>query len=668
MDRVVYQAVLLEFANHTGHTHLCADPSNVYFYWNVFLASKYGGKTVGLAKREQTRLMAAVANRGYPLPRFISFVDWALGPQYLDSKAAKRAPQSADLFFAELVYYIAKEHIKEVALAPKVLTWLCEEVSPRAESERLPRILAALLNCDKRLKRHLSKGANGSTLVAITAWYIVYGLQNAATLNASLCDALIGIIEKQHSCSAFDAWVAVDQAARGFGYNKPNNGERLPASAAQVCLERFYASLIPNHPWLRACKTIPQDLKSMQVKPPKGNRLANSGGSNRSPSAGANCNSSRRKWKRVGVNLIGWPRTPIGIGEDVRTAAACLKFSDIPFYIIDAAGRLPPGPKQRNLGWDTQIKANPSFGTDLVFLDAATMYRYYLCDLAKGHSVNRKIIAVCPWELPKWPKEFGFVLELIHEFWAATAYIQTSFSAALRQRRSRVMAPAVVVPKRHWRKPGHINPVTKRFLTVFDGLSSIHRKNPHATVRAFKLAFPKEKSVELIIKTMNLRPDSPEIQDLLRLVSADRRIKIINETLSRSALWAHMKSSDCFVSLHRAEGFGRNIAEAMLIGCPVIASNFSGNTDFCLASNSFLVGGKMVPISAGQYSLSRGQEWFEPDVRHAAELMLDVFSNSEGVAGRAQHGREQIQTKHSVEQVSRNYRSALLATFQEGNS
>jgi len=292
-------------------------------------------------------------------------------------------------------------------------------------------------------------------------------------------------------------------------------------------------------------------------------------------------------------------------------------------------------------------------------LDAATMYRYYLWDWARDEKVDRTVIAVSPWELPKWPAHVAFVLEAVDEFWAATEYIRKSFAGALGKRPPRVMPPAVVVPQRHRRQPGHINSSKKRFLTVFDGLSSIHRKNPHAAVRAFKLAFPKKKSVELVVKTMNLNNDSQDIKQLLRIVGSDARIKIVNETLSRGALWELMKSSDCFVSLHRAEGFGRNIAEAMLIGCPIIASNYSGNTDFCTPDNSWLVNGRMVPILPGQYSLAHKQDWFEADVEEAASYMVDIANNADSSAERAAIGQMHIVKHHSVEQVAANYQSAI---------
>jgi glycosyltransferase involved in cell wall biosynthesis len=155
------------------------------------------------------------------------------------------------------------------------------------------------------------------------------------------------------------------------------------------------------------------------------------------------------------------------------------------------------------------------------------------------------------------------------------------------------------------------------------------------------MAFPDRKSeVCLVLKVMYGDSDSAAWRRLLELIDGDPRVRIINRTMSRSEMLALLAVSDCFVSLHRSEGFGRGPAEAMYLGKPVIATNYSGNTDFTLADNSCLVDFTLIPVQEGQYPFHAGQQWADADVEQAAWYMQKLqadpaFSRDLGERGRA---------------------------------
>jgi hypothetical protein len=97
--------------------------------------------------------------------------------------------------------------------------------------------------------------------------------------------------------------------------------------------------------------------------------------------------------------------------------------------------------------------------------------------------------------------------------------------------------------------------------------------------------------------------------------------------MRRPELLALFRVTNCFVSLHRAEGFGRCLAEALLLDKQVVTTNFSGNLDFCQEPRVALVRATMAPLESGDYMWEDGQSWAEPDISHAAELMRSVRDN-----------------------------------------
>jgi glycosyltransferase involved in cell wall biosynthesis len=179
------------------------------------------------------------------------------------------------------------------------------------------------------------------------------------------------------------------------------------------------------------------------------------------------------------------------------------------------------------------------------------------------------------------------------------------------------------------------------FLYVFDFHSYLQRKNPYAAIKAFQQAFPLgTEAAGLVIKVMNGEVDSAAWQTMIELIAGDSRIQVLNSVMSRADVLALIDCCDCFVSLHRAEGFGRGPAEAMYLGKPVIATNYSGTTDFMRPANSYLVEYDLVPVQPGEYVFPDGQMWAEADVPHAAQHMrsiIDDFGQAEriGLLGQA---------------------------------
>jgi glycosyltransferase involved in cell wall biosynthesis len=149
-------------------------------------------------------------------------------------------------------------------------------------------------------------------------------------------------------------------------------------------------------------------------------------------------------------------------------------------------------------------------------------------------------------------------------------------------------------------------------------------------VDAFLLAFAKDvcpaESVGLVIKVHVPAKPNEAWDNLKALAASDSRIHIIEQTLDRPDLLALYQTCDCFVSLHRAEGFGRGLAEGLQLGLRVICTGYSGNLDFCDVPEAELVDYRLVKVGQTQYPHAKGQYWAEPSIEHAAELMQKVFA------------------------------------------
>jgi glycosyltransferase involved in cell wall biosynthesis len=360
-----------------------------------------------------------------------------------------------------------------------------------------------------------------------------------------------------------------------------------------------------------------------------------------------------------GINLLGWVDGILGIGEDARTASHAMTSAGIPHVLLDVTDDLHHASERIRPHLDAPFVEAPHYFVNTVYLAAHDLYKYHLNSPRKFWE-NHYTIASCPWEIPDLPLELHFVFNAMDEIWAPTQFIARAFDIG---RVPVSVMPLVVDIKptgHHLRKRLQIPGDAYVFLFTFDYNSSIYRKNPQAVIRAFSQAFSgKEQDVRLVLKSMNggRFPDlKQEITDLCR---NDPRILLFDEVLSRPQSISLMETCDCFISLHRAEGFGRNIAESMLLGKPVISSNYSGNCDFTLPHNSCLVSGKLTDIDSRAFLRAAKGQWFEADVDEAAAHMRHLARNREEGVRIGAEGRETILKNHSAAAVGAKYRSTL---------
>jgi glycosyltransferase involved in cell wall biosynthesis len=238
---------------------------------------------------------------------------------------------------------------------------------------------------------------------------------------------------------------------------------------------------------------------------------------------------------------------------------------------------------------------------------------------------NHYNIGWWPWELGVWPKAWQGAFELVDELWGCS---QFSFEMYERSTQKPVIAMPLATSiervKMYSRKHFGLPARPFLFLYVFDFNSHLERKNPFAAIEAFEKAFRAKENVGLVLKVMNSKPDNPQWISFVERIKRDKRIFLLSKTLERSEVLGLIQTCDAYVSPHRAEGFGRTLTEAMLMGKPVVATNYSGNQFFMNPDISFPVDYDLVPVKAGDYHFVEtedGAVWASPSIAHMASQM-----------------------------------------------
>jgi glycosyltransferase involved in cell wall biosynthesis len=200
------------------------------------------------------------------------------------------------------------------------------------------------------------------------------------------------------------------------------------------------------------------------------------------------------------------------------------------------------------------------------------------------------------------------------------------------------------------------------FFFAFDPCSFFVRKNPLAAVEAFHQAFgAASPEVGLVIKCLDPGPHEAVLKPLKAAIAGDPRIHLIEGTLSRGEMNGLLAVTDAYVSLHRSEGFGFGLAEAMLLGKPAIGTDYSGNRDFLTDETGYPVPYTLVPVRPGEYPDHEGQVWAEPDIGVAAKCMASIVHEPQQAEARALAGQAYIKTHHSSAAVGQKMRDRLAA-------
>ena len=363
--------------------------------------------------------------------------------------------------------------------------------------------------------------------------------------------------------------------------------------------------------------------------------------------------------KKKGVLLVGYPRGEFGIGSLLRLPALAFKEAEIPFGVFDFNPSSQASQNDNRLDeWLTHL---PEYSVN-IFCIGADQLPLLKKILGKQFFQGHYNILYGAWELSRLPEQLTGCLQGINEIWAMSSFMGQMFRRSTSLPVHDLQLPIVTYQSESI-CPSQLQ-IPKNnfvFLFMFDFDSHVARKNPEAVIEAFKLAFPGLSSipVTLVIKSINGERHEKERNRLKNKIGCDSRILQIHEVLPHSINTALMKCCDCYVSLHRSEGFGLTMAEAMLLGKPVITTGYSGNMDFTTTATALLVDYELVPVQPGDYPFSHGEMWAEPNVQQACDYMRDLVKDSTFAKSLAQKGQELIRTSFSTTTMGDRYKKRL---------
>lgn len=336
--------------------------------------------------------------------------------------------------------------------------------------------------------------------------------------------------------------------------------------------------------------------------------------------------SSTKAMNNPHICVIGHPFAPSGVGQLARA-------------VID--GFLAAGKKVSILDCHGHFASWPNYSEFLVGTVSSKVNVYCINgneveEIIDKHgslnSVAQNIIYPA-WELPRYPESWANQLAKFDEVWSMSEFSAASFNeAVVRPVRNVSIAVSPSVNHYHSRGHFHLNGSAYVFFFTFDFTSFSMRKNPHAVIEAFRRCLKARPFADilLLIKAGNSHRAPQEMKKLREEVGdMGQRVMLIDQILTDDEIKSLLLNTDAFVSLHRSEGFGLSIAEAMYFEKPVIATAYSGNMDFMTEDTALLVDYELVAVKPGEYPHHEGQVWAEPSVEHAARHMIALVDNPE---------------------------------------
>lgn len=352
--------------------------------------------------------------------------------------------------------------------------------------------------------------------------------------------------------------------------------------------------------------------------------------------------------KPQGINVIGYLTDETGVGEVARGSLKALNQMGFP-----ATWTLVQSKETRQEDHSTRhLPQHAPYGINLFQVNADQMGVVYR-ELGNDFFKDRYNIGYWYWELNRFPDEWLDRFQYLNEIWVASQFVQQAIAAVSP---IPVINQGAAVTKRP-------NPQLSRvqlglpddkylFLFTFDMLSFIERKNPYAVIEAYKQAFGCHSTeAQLVIKVTNLEKYPEHQAKLTEAVKAVSGI-LIDRYLDRETLTGLFYQIDAYVSLHRSEGFGLTIAEAMLLGKPAIATAYSAPTDFMNPTNSYPVDYQLVELEADYGPYKQGEVWAAPNIDQASAYMRRVYEHRDEAAQVGMEAAHTIETMYSHEKIA----------------
>lgn len=347
---------------------------------------------------------------------------------------------------------------------------------------------------------------------------------------------------------------------------------------------------------------------------------------------------------RWGVNVVGFFTAELGVGEAARLLIAGLDAACVPALPIQ--GQLIP-PSRQGAEFAHVAIDEAAYPINILCINGDGV-PVFAREAGRSFFDGRYTIALWWWEVGDPPAEWSRAYEFVDEVWAASQHVYDAIAPTSPVPVVRMRLP-VVAPKVASRTRTELGLPEDGFLFVYvhDYHSVAARKNPLGLIDAFRRAFPAGSGAKLVLKSINAETRPQEHERTVLAAGGHDDIKLIDTYVSSSEKNAMIAACDCYVSLHRSEGLGLTVAEAMLLGKPVIATGYGGTLEFMTEENSYMVRWEPVAVGEGAYPYPADAIWAEPDLDHAAALMRQVFTERDEARRRGQIARSDVLEHHS---------------------
>jgi glycosyltransferase involved in cell wall biosynthesis len=345
-----------------------------------------------------------------------------------------------------------------------------------------------------------------------------------------------------------------------------------------------------------------------------------------------------------GLNLAGLFRSENGLGEAARLLVETVQESGIPFTTMT----FTRSPSRQGHPFQDHGVGLPIYDMNIVAVNADHTV-LFASDSGPEFYRDRYTIGTWFWETDELPARLQGALDYVDEVWMSSEYARLAV-ARVTDKPTFVFPLPIVEPDypRNVTREELGMPPGFTFLFAFDFMSTAKRKNPVGLVRAFKAAFRDGEGPRLVIKSANgwHRPD--DLADLTREIGGRGDITLIDRYVPAGWITAMIAQCDCYISLHRAEGFGLTMAEAMIMGKPTVATAYSGNLEFMTEENSYLVPAGEVKVGPGIPIYPAEGRWGDPSLEDAARIMREIIADPEEARRRGVAARRDILRNHSV--------------------
>lgn len=369
-----------------------------------------------------------------------------------------------------------------------------------------------------------------------------------------------------------------------------------------------------------------------------------------------------RRHVTLGLNVAGFLTADLGVGESARCMVRAADAAVLPVALIDL--KLPCKNRRGDLTYSPRLVEEPIHPVNVVHLDppgAQDLDHHH----GKRFRAGRYNIGYWAWELPEFPDAWMRYFEFFDEIWCPSEFVRSSIG---------FKAPIPVISMPHaiaFSRPTESTAEARRrlrlpadaylFLFVYDLNSYSERKNPRATIEAFRQSGLARKNARLVMKVHNGVGNERDLETLRASLADLPETVLITDTLSRADLYALQAACDCFVSLHRAEGFGLSVAESMYLGKPAIVTDWSATTEFADTDTALPVRARTIALDRNHGPYGKGQIWADPDVAHAAEQMRRIAGDPTLQRTLGEAARKRIETQLSPTSIGQRYRRRLEA-------